>query len=290
MVEFMLAEARAQAPNRNAPFHEWALPDGTPWTQVYRAASGYLLRFPELADFEVSHDGNTVRGWPVPGVPEPSVQHLYLNQVFPLALSMQDKLVFHASAVEIDGAAVAFMGESGRGKSTLAASFATSGSRFLTDDGLVVEYVDGTWRILPSHPSIRLWEDSQQALIAAGAPMASPVSYTSKSRFLAGDDIAFCDQPRRLRCVYFLGTGTAPEPQFERLPAGEALIELVKHSFLLDIEERKLLATHFDELSRLASRPLYYRLDYPRRFEDLAQVRMAIVEHVRATERLHETD
>lgn len=284
MVDFTLAEARAQAPNQNAPFHEWALPDGTPWTQIYRTASGYLLRFPELADFEVSHDGNTVCGWPVPGVPEPSVQHLYLNQVLPLALSKQGRLVFHASAVELGDTAIAFMGESGRGKSTLAASFATSGSRFLTDDGLVVENVEAEWLVLPSHPSIRLWEDSQQALIAAGALMAPPVSYTSKSRFLAGDDIVFCEQPRRLRCVYFLGTGVAPEPQFERLSPSEALIELVKHSFLLDIEERELLATHFDELSRLVSRPLYYRLDYPRRFENLAQVRKAIVDHVRALE------
>ncbi|HCU53759.1 MAG TPA: hypothetical protein DIC36_05610, partial [Gammaproteobacteria bacterium] len=259
MVDFTLGEARTQAPHQNAPFHEWALPDGTLWMQIYRAASGYLLRFPELADFEVSRNGNTVRGWPVPGVPEPSLQHLYLNQVLPLALSMQDKLVFHASAVEIGGAAVAFMGESGRGKSTLVASFATSGLRFLTDDGLVVENIAGEWCILPSHPSIRLWEDSQQALIVAGAPVASPVSYTSKSRFLAGGNIAFCDQPRRLRCVYFLGTGVASGLQFERLQAGEALIELVKHSFLLDIEERELLAAHFDELSRLTSLPLFYR-------------------------------
>jgi hypothetical protein len=282
VVDFTLGETRPQAPIRDAPFHEWVLPDGTPWSLIYRTKSGYLLRFPELADFQVTRDGQVVYGWPVPGIPEQSVQHLYLNQVLPLALSKQGKLVFHASAVEIGDAAVAFMGESGRGKSTLAASFATSGSRFLTDDGLVVENVEGEWRILPSHPSIRLWEDSQQALIAAGVQQAPPVSYTSKSRFLAGAGIVFCEQPRRLQCVYFLGTGVSPEPRFERLPPGEALIELVKHSFLLDIEERELLAAHFDELSRLASRPLYYRLDYPRRFEDLAQVRKAIEDHVRA--------
>lgn len=280
----MLADARVQAPIHDALIHEWTLPDGALWTQIHRAESGYLLRFPELADFHVSQDARTVRGWPVPGITKHTVQHIYLNQVLPLALSKQGKLVFHASAVEIGDAGVAFMGESGRGKSTLAASFATSGSRFLTDDGLVVESLEGDWRILPSHPSIRLWEDSQLALIAAGALTAPPVSYTSKSRFLAGDAIVFCEQPRRLQCVYFLGTGVATAPQFERLSPGEALIELVKHSFLLDIEERELLATHFDELSRLAGRPLYYRLDYPRRFSDLTEVRKAIVDHVNALE------
>jgi len=279
VVQFTQAEARTQSPLPQAPFHEWFLPDGTRWTQICRTANGYLLRFPELADFEVARDGGTVRGWPVPGLSDPSLQHLYLNQVLPLALSKQGKLVFHASAVEHDGAGIAFMAESGRGKSTLAASFATHGARFLTDDGLVVEPAGEAWRILPSHPSIRLWEDSQKALIAAHAALAPPVSYTSKSRILAGDEIVFCPEPRRLHRVYFLGTGMAPAPRFEPLTPSAALIELVKHSFLLDIEERELLATHFDELSRLTAQPLFYRLDYPRDYAALAAVRQAIMDH-----------
>src|SRR5574340_1151913 len=102
---------------------------------------------------------------PAPAGGEQTVEHLYLNQVLPLALSMQGKLVFHASAVEIGEVAVAFMGESGKGKSTLAASFATHGYRFLTDDGLVIEAEDEGHRIVPSHPSLRLWQDSEGALI-----------------------------------------------------------------------------------------------------------------------------
>ena len=49
---------------------------------------------------------------------------------------------------------------------------------------------------LPSHPSIRLWEDSRRALVAASAATAPPVQYTDKARFLAGEGIAFCAQPR----------------------------------------------------------------------------------------------
>jgi len=188
-------------------------------------------------------------------------------------------LVFHASAVEIDGGAVAFMGASGKGKSTLAASFATNGFRFLTDDGLMVEAREGDYQVMPSHPSIRLWLDSKTALIAPDTPAAPALEFTSKSRLLAGGRIAFCDQPRPLRRVYFLGDGSAPALRFERLASADALIELVKHSFLLDIEEREMLAAHFDELSALASQPIYYRLDYPRRYEDLAAVREAIIQH-----------
>lgn len=279
MVDFQVADARPQAPLHATLFHEWIFPDGTLWTVFYRTESGYLLRFPELADFEVSRDGDKVRCWPAPGVSEGTVQHLYLNQVSPLALSKRGKRVFHASAVEIGGEGIAFMGESGRGKSTLAASFATNGFRFLTDDGLEVEPCDDGYQILPSHPSIRLWADSQEAIMGEGVQLAPPVQFTSKARFLAGEDVVFCEQPRHLRRVYFLGEETRQEPVFQRLNPSEALIELVKHSFLLDIEERRLLAAHFDELTRLVSRPIYYRLDYPRRFEVLPRVRQAIVEH-----------
>jgi hypothetical protein len=277
--ELLLCPPNTQDRVEGPAFHEWAFADGTLWTQFYRSDPGYLLRFPGLADFSVSASGREVAAHPAPGVSEQTVEHLYLNQVLPLALSRQGKLVFHASAAEIGGAAVAFMGESGKGKSTLAASFATSGFRFLTDDGLMVEAGDGGHRVMPSHPSIRLWLDSEAALIAPGTPTAPALEFTSKSRFLAGDRIAFCDSPRPLRRVYFLGDGSATAIRFQRLASAEALIELVRHSFLLDIEAQDMLAAHFEELSALASRPIFYRLDYPRRYDDLSSVRQAIVEH-----------
>ena len=272
---------RPQLPLDVAPFHVLLLPDGTLWTQFHRSDNGYLLRFPGLADFTVSFNGRDVTAIPVPGVSEQTVEHLYLNQVLPLALSRQRKLVFHASAAEIEGGAVAFMGQSGKGKSTLAASFATSGYRFLTDDGLMVEPRGSGYQVMPSHPSIRLWLDSKTALIAPDIPTAPALEFTSKARFLAGDRIAFCDEPRPLRRVYLLGDGSAAELRFQPMKPGEALVELVKHSFLLDIEERTLLAAHFEELSALAGRPIYFRLDYPRRYGDLATIRAAIVEHAR---------
>ncbi len=282
MVEFRILPARRQMQLANVPFHTWTFPDGTLWTEFHRAASGYLLRFLDLADFQVSADALHVTGFPAPEVSDATVQHLYLNQVLPLVLSKQGKLVFHASAVEVAGGALAFAAESGRGKSTLAASFAVSGFQFLTDDGLVVEPTADGHRILPSHPSIRLWEDSEAALIAPGVRTAPALSFTAKSRFLAGDEIRFCDQPRPLRRVYFLGNGEVATLEFQRLSAAEALVEWVKHSFLLDVEEKPRLASHFDQVAKLANQPIHYRLDYPRRFEELAWVRAAIVEHARS--------
>ncbi len=279
MVELILAAPRPQAPVDREPFHTWTFPDGTLWTEFYRENGGYLLRFPDLADFLVSTEVSKVTGFPLPGVSEATSQHLYLNQVLPLVLSKLGKLVFHASAVEVPDGAVAFAAESGRGKSTLAASFAVNGFRFLTDDGLVLEPVATGYQVQPSHPSIRLWEDSEEALITPGVETAPAVSFTSKARFLAGEAIPFCDQSRPLRRMYFLGDGSAETIRFHRISPAEALVEWVKHSFLLDVEERPRLASHFDQVADLANQPIHYRLDFPRRFEDLPRVREAILDH-----------
>jgi hypothetical protein len=266
-------------PLGGTPFHQWVFPGGVPWTEFHRTDCGYLLRFPNLADYTVSPDGRDISCHPVPRVSEETTRHLYLNQVLPLALSRLGKLVFHASAVDVGGDGVAFAGESGRGKSTLAASFATDGSPFLTDDGLVIEEREADYWVAPSHPSIRLWDDSQEALVWPETPTAEPVPFTSKIRFLAGEDIAHCDEPRPLRHVYFLGEGGSSRVTIEPMSASEALIELVKHSFLLDIQAHEFITAHFDRLSRLVGRRIYFRLDYPRKFELLPEVRQAILTH-----------
>ena len=89
----------------------------------------------------------------------------------------------------------------------------------------------------------------------------------------------FCAQPRPLRRAYFLGDGSAKRIAFEPLHPVDALLEWVRHSFLLDVEERPRLASQFDRVAGLAKLPMHYRLDYPRKFEELTALRQAIVEH-----------
>ena len=280
-IDYSRRNARAQAPMQTAPFREWAFPDGAQWTQFYRAHEGYLLRFPGLADFEVSADARTVSCHPMADTTDDTLEHLYLNQVLPLVLSKLGRLVVHASAVEIDGGAVAFVAESGRGKSSLAACFSTSGFRFLTDDGLVLDPADAGFDVLPSHPSIRLWSDSQDTVVGARTAVDPSDRDSSKARVDADTHVAFCAHARPLRRAYFLGDGSAASFTCERMDATEALVAWVRHSFLLDLDERPLLARHFDQVAVLANLSCAYRLDYPRRFEQLARLRDTIVEHLR---------
>ena len=279
MTDYCLVSAGQRPPIDCLPFHEWMFPDGTRWAQFYRVDQNYLVSFPDLGDFDISADGHAVTAWPAPGISEDTMQHLYLNQVLPLALSKQGRIVFHASAVETEDGAIAFLGESGRGKSTLAASFAAGGQRFLTDDALLLDPTECGYLVQPSHPSIRLWDDSQEALLAADAELAPPVQYTPKARILSGDSLPFCNAARRLRRVYFLGDGSAEELTIQRMRPSEAMIGLVRNSFLLDIGAQEMLSAHFDLLAEMVALTIYYHLDYPRSFAALPSIRQGILEH-----------
>ncbi|KJS08341.1 MAG: hypothetical protein VR73_05830 [Gammaproteobacteria bacterium BRH_c0] len=258
------------------------MPDGSLWANFFHADQGYIISFPALAEFWIAADGLETSCTRNFGVSKSTIDHLYLNQILPLALSRQFKLVLHGGAIEINDLSVAFLGASGAGKSTLTSSFATNGHGFLTDDGLQLELINGKCLAQPSHPSIRLWHDSHEALMPEGSPSSPPVDYTPKTRFLAGDAVLYCGEPRPLRAIYLLGDGSTPSISIQSVSSRDAIIELVRHSFLLDIEERAMLTHHFGQLTDLVKSVSFFRLDYPRRYDYLPDVRQAVIAHAKA--------
>lgn len=279
MVAFKQTNPSEQPAMGTAPFQVWSEPGGGDWMQFFRVDKGFLLRFPDLADFSLSADGNSVVCMPVPGVSQPTLEHLYLNQVLPLAIGNQGCMVFHGSAVTMDGGAIVFLGSSGRGKSTLAAAFATRDCAFLTDDAVVLEESSSRYTVQPSHASIRLWDDSRESLLDIDAALAPAVDYTSKARLLAGPGLVHCSKPRNLLTAYVLGDGSANNITFRHLSKAEMLIEWIRHSFLLDIEDRALVQQHFDRVAALADRVTCFSLDYPRRYDALNKVLAALADH-----------
>jgi hypothetical protein len=91
---------------------------------------------------------------------------------------------FHASGVEIRGHR-GFLGEAGRGKSTLAAAFARRGYRILTDDCLHLSPSAGGYRVRPWSSGIRLWQDSIEAVWGAQVRSQAVAHYTRKQRVAA---------------------------------------------------------------------------------------------------------
>ena len=254
--------------------------DGVLWAEYYIEDHKACINFPDLAAFYVSLDETRVDVVPLHGTSEASLQQLWHGQVLPMLYAARGHTVLHGCAVKIGERTACFLGRSGMGKSTMASSFAIAGYPFLTDDGLLLERVEGQgYEVHPSNAAVRLWRDSEEAVLPKNIEVAPPVQYTTKSRFVAGDELPHCNQTSQLSAIYVLAREGVSEPTIAPLRANEAMMEFTKHSFLLDARGESALRGHFERMSTLACEARSFRLDYPREYAQLPEVREAVLNH-----------
>jgi hypothetical protein len=250
-------------------------PDGRPYIASARLATGYLLRFHGLGDFTVGSGGQVVTCYPLAGLPVGTLRYLLVDQVLPLVLGQRGRLVLHASCVALRRGAVAFLGQAGAGKSTLAASFAGQGNALLTDDCLLVVERGGKQLAVPSYPAVRLWPDAAVDLVGPDHPGTPVASSSLKQRFgPENSGMTFGDAPQPLRRLYVL-TGDAPIT-VTPLTAAEAFPSVVRSCMQLDACDPAWLRAVFPLQVRLAHSGLVRRLTCPRDLTRLPAVRAAI--------------
>ena len=108
-----------------------------------------------------------------------------------------------------------------------------------------------------------------------------------KGRIAAGCEIPFHDKPVPLAAIYLL-----PEPQQRdrieiiQLSRSVALSEFLKHSFILDVEDRQRVKDLFYRLASVVERIDCFALDYPRRYPELQRVISSIIMHVRCGDQI----
>jgi hypothetical protein len=276
--DFEELPARPQSDLLRNPFHQWTAPNGDLVAMFYRLPEGYLLRFPGRADFILAAPDRSISCIPTPQASRNALLALYQNQVSPLLRSLNGALVLHGSAASGPPGALAFLGQSGRGKSTLAAAFARAGHPFLTDDGVWLERASDGFLVAPRSPGIRLWPDSELAVLDIAAH-DRPGIWAEKSHLAPGPALPHRDEPQRLRSIYLLGEGQGSGIVLEPLASAAALVELIKHAFILDVEDRAAHLAHFERLAGLAETVPCFALDFPRRYEELPSVVEAILAH-----------
>ena len=113
---------------------------------------------------------------PMPDADDRAVRLAIVGPLFGVILSQRGRFVLHASAVSMNGQAVAFTGPSGRGKSTLVAALARAGYPLIADDMTVID-LDGPRPVVkPGFPRVKLWPDSAEALEhdVDGLPLIHP--------------------------------------------------------------------------------------------------------------------
>lgn len=259
-----------RAPRRRRRwFHHWRFPDGRRWVGFARDTSGYLLRFPRLADFDVQPDTRTIRCYSAADTPLHTLRHLILDQVLPLVVGGRDRLALHGSVVATERGAVAFLAGPGYGKSTLAARLALRGCPLISDDCCLLRRTPEGFQAVPSYPGVRLAPDSIGHLFGDRSAGFEQVAHYSTKRRVAREDgrLPFCPQPVPLARIYVLGAmdelQEARQIAIRPLTRRAALFDLLNYTFHLDVGYAPRIREAFELAADIVERHDVRRLVFP---------------------------
>ena len=249
------------------------------WCEYHRTAEGHVgLRWADHFSFTISPDGHDVQFLSAPGVDAESLIAYLLGQVLSFPLLSFGFEPLHATAVVVDGEAIAFVGDCGYGKSTLAAAFVARGMPVLSDDLLVIEPLNGRWIAHPGIPRLKLFPQVAGRLLGphpAGVPMNG---HTPKLVLPLAQGQAVL-QPVPLRALYTLAE-PRDEPTsvaIEAVQGAAAFMEVTRAAFNLQVLDPPRLTNQFAFARRVAAEVPIRRLSYPRSFDLLPSVCEAIL-------------
>jgi hypothetical protein len=263
--------------------HHWRLDDDEVGLSLAMLGSDYLLRFPDVCDFLLQFEPSKILIKTETSVELATVEHLLVDQVLPRFLAHRGALLVHASAVEIEGRTALFIGQSGRGKSTLAGLLQAAGQRILSDDCICVELHEAGVTAIPTYPSLRLYADSLAEVMPNATDLSDVAEYSDKKRVpvsVAEGDL----KPSRVAALYLLGDpALAPvETAITVVRPAEACLALIRDSFQLDVTDRTRMVSQLGLCSEVARRLPAFRLDFPRDFSRASTLLQRLGEHLQS--------
>ena len=253
------------------------------WFRCCRLSDGATyLQWTDLFDFLISVDGRTIEYQRRKECGVDSFSVYLLGQVLSFALLARGVESLHGTVVRVDGEAVAFLGDCGYGKSTLAAKMLARGCPVLTDDLLVLEQHGRTWTVHPGMPQIKLFPAVARALLGSdvdGTPMNPG---TSKLVLRLGDEQA-ARSPVAVKALYVLSEPGSPGARrsagvwIEPLSGRDAFLEVIRAAFNVVVVDPQRMANQFAFATRLSESVPIRRLTYPRRLSALSSVCDAVL-------------
>lgn len=253
---------------------------GKPALRIWQVARGaYLhLQYCDGMQFWAEREGKSVWAmWPESASLADAATYL-LGPVLGLVLRLHGVMCLHASAVEIEGRAVALVGDAGAGKSTTAAAFARRGQGVISDDISAVIECDSEFCVMPAYPYLSLWPESVKMLYGPdkALPHFSP-NWEKRLLALAENRLRFEDRALALGAIFLLGerSSDAPAPFLETLAPQKNLMALVANSYATRLLDQEMRAREFSLLGRLLSVVPVWRVSAhqdPERLDQLCEI------------------
>jgi len=246
---------------------------------VLRDGSTYV-RWRTIGEFLVTADGCRIMFRRFDQASPESFQVYLLGQALSFALVRQGVEPLHATAVVVDGHAVAFLGSNAFGKSSLAACFLEAGARLLTDDLLILDESLNRPLAYPGPARLKLFPKIARRFLSQGAANLVRMNADSAKLILPVEGHRRYGRPIALDAIYALAAPRdacrTPCVSVERLSPREAFLGLLKGTFNRRLVDQPRLQRQFGFMARLADLVAVKRLTYPRAIDRLPEVREAV--------------
>jgi hypothetical protein len=194
--------------------------------------------------------------------------------VLATVLHQRGLLVLHGSAISSKWGLIAFVGDSGAGKSTTAGWFATNVAPLFTDDLLPVTITeDGTPLVLPGYPLIKLSSAAVEAFVPVGTRIL-PVGIEGYPKLRVRLDRPTLPSPGALDYIFVLRRGEeAAYSPFSRTDALRAVMRnsyMAKYPDAFSSPERKI--RHLQQSTAVANNVRIGELTVPSSLDRLHEV------------------
>ena len=227
-------------------------------------------------EFHVSGDGTRVLWRRLLGVPDEVLFTYLLNQVLSHCLVLRGVEPLHATSVVVNGKAIAIMGDSGYGKSTLAAALLRKGYPLLTDDLMALEFLGTGIRAHPSLARLKLHPDSADAAFERRRSL--PMNTFTDKMILPLEISEHVAYPVPLGAIFVIPSSSGSDAiTIRRAEGQQAMLPLIKNSFNAAFLNRQRLEQQFDFACRLAKSVPISLLSFPRRLDLLPAVAGALL-------------
>lgn len=220
-----------------------------------RKQEDYSLNAEGIGKAQVSADGSRiVVDEKIPS--GPLLSEFILGPALILALAAHGIFSLHASATEIGGRALVFVGDSGSGKSTLARELPKRlpRCRRIGDDILPTRICSNRLEVLPHFPQLKL---------------------PPRDQWPEGASIAV-----KVHGIFFLSKTQHKSAHVQALGSSEFLRYLLAHTVAARLFHDDLLSRHLQWCRRITEVAAGYRLRYPHRERAIDQTALSIQEEI----------
>jgi predicted ATPase len=224
------------------------------------------LLAPDIAIFDISADGN-VNVSPLSANLSDIAAYL-VGSVLGIALHMRKIVTIHASAVQVGETAVLFCGESGAGKSTMAAALQQRAYKVLSDDLCALE-ISSTGVVIHSDGrKLKLWDEVIDRL-QLHDQQRMPVQEGFEKYFVDSNFVFEARAP--VRAIFELvEVNEGISPKVVKVSAAEAAALVRRNAYrpylVEQLQDEKL---YFEAAASLLRHASVYRLERAHRFEQL---------------------